>query len=365
MTNIVVLPGDGVGPEVTAEAIRCLEVLSQGCDLGLSFTHHDIGGIAIERHGEPLPMETLEACRDADAILLGAVGGDQWNDCPAPPETALLRLRQELGLFANLRPAKVLNELQDASPLRPDVSRDADVMVVRELTGGIYFGQRHSEARLASDVCSYTSEEIERIAHVAFRSALQRRRKVTSVDKANVLATSKLWRRTVIEVAKAYPEVELEHMYVDACAMAVVTNPRRFDVILTENLFGDILSDELSVISGSIGLLASASVGSGGPSLFEPIHGSAPQLAGLNLANPAGAIASAVMMLENLGFPSGARMLSEALDLTLVEGCRTGDLSGSATCSDFGERVRENLLAGLTRRDAYLELIAMNRGCCG
>lgn len=364
MINIAVLPGDGIGPEVSAEAVRCLEELSSARDLGLRFAEYDFGGVAIERHGDPLPDETLEACREADAILLGAVGDDQWNACAVRPEAGLLRLREQLGLFANLRPAKVLDGLQDVSPLRPDISKDADILVVRELTGGIYFGERRSEAHSASDLCSYTRDEIERIAHVAFRSAAQRRGKVTSVDKANVLATSRLWRSTVTEVAKAYPDIELEHMYVDACAMAVVTNPRRFDVILTENLFGDILSDELSVISGSIGLLASASVGWGGPGLFEPIHGSAPQLAGLNVANPAGAIASAVMMLDQLGLGDSARMLSEALHVTLIEGCRTGDLGGSSTCSEFAERVRENLRLGLTRFDAYRELIAMNRGCC-
>ena len=365
MIHIIVLPGDGVGPEVTREAVACLEELSSQRDLGLRFTEFDFGGIAIDRHGDPLPEDTLAACRNAQAVLLGAVGGDQWNDSAVRPEAGLLRLREELGLFANLRPARVLDCLQHISPLRADISKDADILVVRELIGGIYFGERSHGAHSASDLCSYTREEIERIAHVAFRHAAHRRAKVTSVDKANVLATSKLWRSTVTEVAKAYPNIELEHMYVDACAMAVVTNPRRFDVILTENLFGDILSDELSVISGSIGLLASASLGSGGPGLFEPIHGSAPTLAGLNVANPAGAIASAAMMLDELGLTDSAVILSEALAATLVEGCRTGDLGGSATCSQFGARVRENMCLGITRVDAYRELIAMNRGCCG
>ena len=365
MINIVVMPGDGIGPEVTAEAVACLEQLSGERELGLTFTEHDFGGIAIDRHGDPLPAETLEACRNADAVLLGAVGGDQWNDAPVRPEAGLLRIREELGLFANLRPAKVLAGLQEMSPLRPDISKDADILVVRELTGGIYFGERTSEAHSASDLCSYNRAEIERIAHVAFRSARHRRQKVTSVDKANVLATSRLWRETVNEVAKQYPAIELEHMYVDACAMALITQPRRFDVILTENLFGDILSDELSVIGGSIGLLGSASVGTSGPGIFEPIHGSAPQLAGLNAANPAGAIASAVMMLDELGLGDSGRLLSDALEVTLLEGCRTGDLGGSATCSEFGAKVRENLRNGVSRSDAYRELIAMNRGCCG
>lgn len=365
MINIVVLPGDGIGPEVTAEAVACLELLSSARDLGLKFSERDFGGVAIDKHGDPLPAETLETCREADAVLLGAVGGDKWNDAPVRPEAGLLRIREELGLFANLRPAKVLNGLLHVSPLRPDISEGADVLVVRELTGGIYFGERTREEHSASDLCSYTRAEVERIAHVAFKAAGHRRQKITSVDKANVLATSKLWRETVTEVAKNYPAVELDHMYVDAAAMALVTSPRRFDVILTENLFGDILSDELSVIGGSIGLLGSASIGSGGPGLFEPIHGSAPQIAGMNIANPAGAIESAVMMLDELGLGDSGRILSSALHKTLVEGCRTHDIGGSATCSEFGEKVRENLRHGLAHTEAYRELFAMNRGLCG
>jgi 3-isopropylmalate dehydrogenase len=363
--NIIVLPGDGIGPEVTREAVACLEQLSDHLGLDLQFTEHDFGGVAIDRHGDPLPAETLEACRNADAVVLGAVGGDQWNDAKVRPEAGLLRIRSELGLFANLRPAKLLEGLQDYSPLRPEIGANADILIVRELIGGIYFGERTADAHSASDLCSYSRAEIEQIAHVAFKAARHRRSKVTSVDKANVLATSKLWRSTVTEVAAAYPDVELDHMYVDACAMALVTNPRRFDVILTENLFGDILSDELSVISGSIGLLASASVGSAGPGIFEPIHGSAPDMAGLNVANPAGALASAAMMLEHLELDHAARLLSSALETTLLEGCRTGDLGGSATCTEFGARVRHNLLDVHERTDAFRELIAMNRGCCG
>jgi len=365
LINIAVLPGDGIGPEVTAEAIACLEILSAEHDLDLHFTEYDFGGIAIDRHGDPLPSETLEACRNSAAVLLGAVGGEQWSKLPIPPEQGLLRLRKELGLFANLRPARVLSGLQDVSPLRPDISRDADILVVRELTGGIYFGERTSEADVASDLCTYNREEIERIAHVAFRQARHRRRKVTSVDKANVLATSRLWREIVMEIAAQYPDVELDHMYVDACAMALVTNPRRFDVILTENLFGDILSDELSVIGGSIGLLGSASIGERGPGLFEPIHGSAPQIAGLNIANPAGAITSGVMMLDELGLGGSGRLIADALDKALHEGCRTHDLGGRATCTEFGARVRQNLEVGLGQYGVFRELIAMNRGCCG
>lgn len=365
MINIVVLPGDGIGPEVTAEAVACLEQLSGELGLALQFSERDFGGVAIERHGDPLPAATLEACRNADAVLLGAVGGEQWNGAKVRPEAGLLRIRSELGLFANLRPAKLLDALKELSPLRPEIGSSADVLVVRELTGGIYFGEQRAEGHTASDLCEYSRPEIERIAHVAFRAARHRRHRVTSVDKANVLATSRLWRKTVTEVAADYPDVALDHMYVDACAMALVTQPRRFDVILTENLFGDILSDELSVISGSIGLLASASVGSGGPGIFEPIHGSAPNIAKRNIANPAGAIASAAMLLEELGLQDAGRFLSNALEATLIEGCRTVDLGGGATCSEFGARVRHNLEVGLNRFGAYRELISMNRGCCG
>jgi len=365
MTDIIVLPGDGIGPEITAEAIQCLEILSDQRDLGLKFTEHDFGGVAIDRHGNPFPEATLDACRKSDAVLLGAVGGDQWDDAPVRPEDGLLKLRKELELFANLRPARVYRGLEQASPLRADISKGADVLVVRELTGGIYFGEREMAAERASDLCAYSTSEIERVAHVAFRAARMRRRKVTSVDKANVLATSKLWRQTVNRVAEQYPGIALDHMYVDACAMTLVTNPRRFDVILTENLFGDILSDELSVISGSIGLLGSASVGDGGPGVFEPVHGSAPQIAGLDIANPAGAIASAALMLEELDHPECAAILTAALERTLAEGLRTADLGGTASCSEFGARVRENLRAELVRCDAHFELIAMNRGCCG
>lgn len=365
MIEIAVLPGDGIGPEVTAEAVGCLKLLSDERGLGLAFAEHDFGGIAIDRHGDPLPQATLEACRNADAVLLGAVGGDKWDESKVRPEAGLLALRKELGLFANLRPSRVFRGLEQASPLRPEISRDADVLVVRELTGGLYFGEREVAATHASDQCRYSVEEIERIAHVAFRHARHRRRKVTSVDKANVLATSRLWRQTVSDVAAGYPDVELEHMYVDACAMTLVINPRRFDVILTENMFGDILSDELSVIGGSIGLLGSASVGSEAPGLFEPIHGSAPPMAGLNIANPAGAISSAALLLDELGLPECAAVLTAALEQTLEEGVRTADLGGSAGCREFGARVRENLVGELARNDAHLELLAMNRGCVG
>lgn len=344
MARIVVLPGDGIGPEVTHEAVECLKLIADGCGLALTFEAHDFGGAAIDAHGGPLPESTLQACRDADAILLGAIGGTQWDACTERPEAGLLGLRAALGLFANLRPARVIPGLEDYSPLKSSIAAGADVLVVRELTGGIYFGEKSEGEDSASDLCAYSKSEIERIAHVAFRAAQTRRGKVTSVDKANVLATSRLWRRTVESVAAEYPDVLLDHLYIDAAAMALVTAPTRFDVILTENMFGDILSDELSVISGSIGLLGSASMGSAGPSLFEPIHGSAPDIAGKGIANPAGTIASAAMLLQlGLGLPEPAQILRDALEQALNEGYRTADLGGDVGCAEFGAQVRKTL----------------------
>ena len=337
--TVVILPGDGIGPEVTAEAVAVLALLSDRFGLDLVFDEQRFGGAAIDGDGEPLPPATLAACRAADAILLGAVGGPEWDGAKERPEQGLLKLRTELGLFANLRPARIIPGLEIFSPLRPEIATGADVLVVRELTGGIYFGEKTLGDDAASDLCSYSRAEVERIAHVAFRAAQKRRGKLTSVDKANVLATSKLWRRTVEDVARGYPDVALDHLYVDAAAMALVTHPTRFDVILTENMFGDILSDEMSVIAGSIGLMASASTGSGGPALFEPIHGSAPDIAGRDIANPAGTMASAAMLLDHLGHGAAATLLDRAIEAALVEGCRTGDLGGTTGCAAFGARV--------------------------
>lgn len=365
MTRIVFLPGDGIGPEVAEEARQCLELISDQCDLGFAFETHDFGGIAIDRHGTPLPDATLAACKSADAVLMGAVGGPTWDEAPERPEAGLLKLRAGLGLFANLRPGRVIPGLESFSPLRAEVAAGADILVVRELTGGTYFGEKSYSDDFASDTCVYTREEVERVARVAFRLAQQRRKKLTSVDKANVLATSKLWRRIVNEVAADYPDVAVDHLYVDAAAMALVTNPRRFDVILTENMFGDILSDEMSVIGGSIGLLGSASTGTSGPGLFEPIHGSAPDIAGCDIANPAGAIASAAMLLDQIGQSDLARLVDAAVAEVLADGLRTADLGGDARCSAFGAAVRSKLETGLARMDALRDLVAMNRGCCG
>lgn len=365
MTRIVLLPGDGIGPEVAGEARACLELISDAADLGFAFEAHDFGGIAIDRHGVPLPDATLAACRAADAVLLGAVGGPRWDDASERPEAGLLKLRAGLGLFANLRPGRVVPGLESFSPLKAEVAEGADIMVVRELTGGAYFGEKSYSDDFASDTCVYTRGEVERVARVAFRLARQRRKKLTSVDKANVLASSRLWRRVVNEIAAEFPDVAVDHMYVDAAAMALVTHPRRFDVILTENMFGDILSDEMSVIGGSIGLLGSASTGASGPGVFEPIHGSAPDIAGADIANPAGMIASAAMMLDQLGLPDFAKLLDAAVEQTLADGVRTADLGGTARCSAFGAAVRERLETGLARMDALRDLVAMNRGCCG
>lgn len=341
--RIAVLPGDGIGPEVTQQAIECLAILSDAFGLGLRFTDYDFGGVAIDAHSDPLPAETLEAARAADAILMGAIGGPKWAGLAQTPETGLLRLRKELGLFANLRPARMIPGMEDLSPLKVDLVTGIDILVVRELTGGLYFGAHVLDNDHASDVCAYSRAEIERIAHVAFGLARNRSGRVTSVDKANVLASSKLWRRVVIEVAAGYPDVVLDHLYVDAAAMELIKSPRRFDVILTENLFGDILSDELSVIPGSIGLLGSASTGSGGGGLFEPIHGSAPDIAGQDRANPAGMMESAAMMLDMLGEGRAAEILRAAVRATLLGGIRTADLGGTARCSEFGDAVRAAL----------------------
>ena len=365
MTRIVILPGDGIGPEVAGEAALCLALLSTRSGLDFTFESHDFGGVAIDNHGTPLPEATLAACRGADATLLGAVGGPQWDGAAERPEAGLLKLRAALGLFANLRPARVIAGLEHLSPLKAETAADADILVVRELTGGAYFGEKCLSDDFGSDVWAYTREEVERIAHVAFDAARRRSKRLTSVDKANVLASSKLWRRVVSEVGRDYPDVALDHLYVDAAAMALVTHPRAFDVIVTENMFGDILSDELAVIPGSIGLLASASTGAAKVGLFEPVHGSAPDIAGLDVANPAGAIASAAMLLDHVGFSDAARALAAALEDTIADGCRTADLGGDARCSEFGAAVRERIAIRSGQMEAIQDLVAMNRGCCG
>jgi 3-isopropylmalate dehydrogenase len=339
VTRVVLLPGDGIGPEITAAALRVLDVVADDLD----YEEQVFGGASIDAHGTALTEEVLEACRRADAVLLAAVGGPRWDttDPAAPrPEQGLLGLRKGLGLYANLRPVKALPGLGDASPLK-DVER-VDMLVVRELTGGIYFGEKERSPSSATDVCTYSVEEVERIARSAFEAA---RSRVTSVDKANVLETSRLWREVVSRVhAEEFPNVELEHVLVDAAAMMIVTAPRHFDVILTENLFGDILSDEASVITGSLGMLPSASLGSNAAGLFEPVHGSAPDIAGRGIANPLAMILSAALMLRHgLGREEAAAAVESAVQRALEGGLRTRDLGGTATTAEATEAVLKEL----------------------
>ncbi len=324
--RIVTLPGDGIGPEILAPALEVLRVVGD-----FHFESHPFGGASIDLHGTALTDETLTACRQADAVLLAAVGGPKWDttDPHAPrPEQGLLGLRKGLGLYANLRPVKPLPALYDASPLRRERIEGTDLLVVRELTGGIYFGEKTRTEDFASDVCAYSREEIERIARTAFGAA---RAKVSSVDKANVLETSRLWREVVIDVhAREFPHIQLEHVLVDNAAMQLVSAPRHFDTILTENMFGDILSDEAAMITGSIGMLPSASLGADGPGLFEPVHGSAPDIAGRAIANPLAMFLSAALMLRHgLGLDSEATAVETAVTGALDAGLRTPDLGGN------------------------------------
>jgi 3-isopropylmalate dehydrogenase len=360
--EIAVLPGDGVGPEVTAEAVRVLRAVAELYDHRFTFTEHAIGGAAIAATGSPLPPDTIEACRRADAVLLGAVGAPGFDALPPDrrPEAGLLGLRRALGTFANLRPAIAYEPILDCSPLRPEVVGGADVLVVRELLGGLYYGEpRGAEAGAeptAVNTMRYSEGEIERVARVAFEAARRRRGLVTSVDKANVLETSQLWRAVVAEVACEYLDVTLEHAYVDACAMRLVTDPCRFDVILTENLFGDILSDEAAVISGSLGMLGSASIG-GDVGLFEPVHGSAPDLAGQGIANPIGAIASAALLLRYAaGLEQEAADVESAIVDALHCGHRTADLRPAGApvmTSEMGRHVADAVAEIVDMRHPY------------
>lgn len=350
--KILFLPGDGVGPEVSHEARRVLEAAASRHGLSLECSEAVMGGAAIDATGEPLPAATLAACRAADAVFLGAVGGPKWADVPVArrPEAGLLGLRRELGLFANLRPVTTLPALAAASPLKPERLAGVDIMVVRELTGGIYFGKRERTAQAAFDTCEYTAAEIERVCRAAGVLARGRRGKVTSVDKANVLDTSRLWRDVATRIfADEFPELAVEHLLVDAAAMHLLSRPADFDVIVTENMFGDILTDEASMLAGSLGLLPSASLGdSKGPSLYEPIHGSAPDIAGRGIANPCGAILSAAMLLRHaLGADAAAAAVEAAVAGTLEAGIRTADVTEAAHrpvgTRAFGDAVLERL----------------------
>ncbi|WP_456470501.1 3-isopropylmalate dehydrogenase [Caminibacter sp.] len=347
--KIAVLKGDGIGPEIVDEAIKVLDAVASKEGFDLEYNEYLLGGAAVDVFNNPCPDETIKGCMNSDAILFGAIGGPKWDALPKEkrPESGLLKLRKSLGLFANIRPAIIFDELVNASSLKPEVIKGVDLEVVRELTGGIYFGEpRYKDDNKAYNTMIYTRDEIERIAHVAFKEAQKRRKKVTSVDKANVLEVSELWREVVSEVAKEYPDVELEHMYVDNAAMQLVRDPKQFDVILTGNIFGDILSDEASMIVGSIGLLPSASIG-GKVGLFEPIHGSAPDIAGQGIANPIATILSAAMMLDYLGENRGANKIREAIKKVLAEGYRTKDIANFdakevVTTSEMGSLIAEH-----------------------
>ena len=335
--KIAVLRGDGIGPEIMDQSLRILNKIGEKYHHNFSYTQGLIGGISIDTHGIPLTDETVEMCLASDAVLLGAVGVPKWDSLPGDirPEKGLLKIRKSLETFANLRISKAYPSMLDASPLKKELGEDFDCLIIRELTGGIYFGDQFNDGKVAYSVMKYTEEEVRRIAHVAFKAAQKRRKKVTNVDKSNVLAVSQLWRAIVVEVAKEYPDVELNHLYVDIAAMKLVTNPSDFDVVVTANLFGDILSDEAAVMTGSIGLLPSASIGDG-VGLYEPIHGSAPDIAGKGIANPIATILSVAMMLRySFNLDVEALAIEKAIDDVLIEGYGTKDLvkSGSKSLS--------------------------------
>ncbi len=348
--NIAVLPGDGIGPEVTSQAIKCLQAIEETFGHKFRFTKGLVGAAAMEHNGQPLPDSTLELCKKSDAILFGAIGDLKYDNDPyakVRPEQGLLKLRSELDLFCNIRPVKVFPTIIKKSPLRVEIIRGTDFVIYRELTGGIYFGEKilSADGTMASDLCQYTESEISRITHLAFKAAKGRKRKVTLVDKANVLETSRLWRKVVSRIAESYPEVTLEHMFVDNATVQIIINPRQFDVILTENMFGDILSDEGSVIGGSIGLLPSASIGDN-HAMFEPIHGSYPQAAGKNLANPIASILSVAMLLEHFSLEEESRAVVNAVYKCMKKNIVTQDLDPRSKYStdDVGEFIASNIV---------------------
>ncbi len=353
--NIVVLKGDGIGPEIVDATINVLNAVAKKYGHEFNFTYADIGGAAIDKFDNPLPQATIDACLASDSVLLGAVGGPKWDTLPGDkrPEKGLLGIRKAMNLYSNIRPAQLFEELSDASPLRADiVANGIDFMVVRELTGGVYFGEHKTETingeRIATDIMPYSESEIRRIVKIGFETAKKRRKKLTSVDKANVLDTSRLWRSVASEVAKEYPDIEFEHMLVDNCAMQLVKNPAQFDVIVTENMFGDILTDEASMITGSIGMIPSSSLGEGTCGLYEPIHGSAPDIAGQDKANPIGTILAAAMMLKySFNMQDESDAIEKAINTILSKNIRTGDIqSENCTligCKQMGEEIANAL----------------------
>ena len=348
--KIVTVPGDGIGPDVIGEAVNVLNAVGKKYGHVFNFTEKAAGGVAIDTYGCPLPQDTVDACKKSDSVLLGAVGGPKWDHLGGNdrPEKALLGLRGELGLFANLRPALLHKQLKDACPLKPEIIGDSlDILIVRELTGGLYFGERgrNENNTAAFDTLRYSEKEIERVLRVGFAAALKRRKKVTVVDKANILETSRFWREVTARVAKDYPEVEVNFLYVDNCSMQLIRNPHQFDVIITENMFGDILSDEASMLTGSIGMLASASLGESKLGMYEPIHGSAPDIAGQDLANPIATVLSAAMMLRySFDLEEEAQAIESAVTKVLDEGYRTGDIY-SEGCKKVGTKEMGRLIA--------------------
>lgn len=356
--RIVTLPGDGVGPEVIAAAVAVLEAVAAHYEHEFAFDEHLIGGAAIDASGEPLPATALEACKAADAVLLGAVGGPKWSDPNAAtrPEQGLLALRAALGVYANLRPLAVHPALAALSPLKDEKLAGVDVLFVRELTGGAYFGAKTKGADYATDECKYTEAEVERVTRRAFELARARRRHVTSVDKANVLETSRLWRRTVTRIAADYPDVTLEHQLVDSMAMLLLTRPAGYDVVVTENLFGDILTDEAAALAGSLGLLPSASLGEGSNGLYEPIHGSAPDIAGKGVANPVGTILSVALLLRHsLKLEVEAQAVEAAIDHVLQHGPRSRDIGGNASTAEVRDAVLKALADYAASQRSYFD----------
>lgn len=353
--KITVLPGDGIGPEIVNEAIKVLNKVADKYGHSFDYTYVDIGGCSIDKFGVPITDEGMEKCKNSDSVLLGAVGGPKWDnvDPSVRPEKALLAVRKELGLFANLRPTRLFPQLADASPLKQEiVGGGIDLLIVRELTGGVYFGSRKTEEvngeMVATDIMPYSESEIERIGRVGFETAMKRGKKLASVDKANVLDTSRLWRKTMHKLSEEYPEVEYSDILVDNTAMQLIKNPTQFDVLVTENMFGDILSDEASMLTGSIGMMPSASLSSGTLGMYEPIHGSAPDIAGMNIANPLGTILSAAMMLRySFDMSAEADAIEAAVNKVLDDGYRTGDIMqdgcNKVTCSEMGDLVAERI----------------------
>ncbi|MBQ8533029.1 MAG: 3-isopropylmalate dehydrogenase [Clostridia bacterium] len=353
--KITVLPGDGIGPEIVNEAIKVLNKVADKYGHSFDYKYVDIGGCSIDKFGVPITDEGMEKCKNSDSVLLGAVGGPKWDnvDPSVRPEKALLAVRKELGLFANLRPTKLFPQLADASPLKQEiVGGGIDLLIVRELTGGVYFGSRKTEEvngeMVATDIMPYSESEIERIGRVGFETAMKRGKKLASVDKANVLDTSRLWRKTMHKLSEEYPEVEYSDILVDNTAMQLIKNPTQFDVLVTENMFGDILSDEASMLTGSIGMMPSASLSSGTLGMYEPIHGSAPDIAGMNIANPLGTILSAAMMLRySFDMSAEADAIEAAVNKVLDDGYRTGDIMqdgcNKVTCSEMGDLVAERI----------------------